>query len=177
MTTTPFKLSEDYFPERPLPKNKRCELCFHYGEASVLRQVSHAVDMLARNNDQRLVYASVGALRLLCWHYRDGKKHSHPSVRAVKYALAFLRKQGIISDRKVRLTLSYRGRIRQVKTREHLQDGGRTRSGFIVVEHDRIAKRDDYTETCTITNCEGYRVAVRGASWTVNPNAVFSLHS
>ena len=165
------RLAEDYFPERALPKTGKCELYLHYRDASVLRMVTRAICMLADNNDQHLVFASVEAIRNLCWHYEDNKRW-HPSLRAVKYALAFLRKQGIISDRNIKLVLTSRGTDRTIKTSERAVSKGRPRTGFVVVHHDALAVRDE--ETCAIVSRNNQALTLPdGALLTVNPNAVF----
>lgn len=163
-------LAEDFFPEVKCSKTGRlCGLKYHYRLGSVLRQVAGAIDLLADNNDQRVVYAGNKAIRKMCHHFEKGERAANVSLRSVVYALAVFRKQGVISGR-VKVPLTWTG-LNGPQT----LNGGRAMSGFAVIDHKIISTLDQRAETCSIVMKKKRWAWVYRGQWTdYKPLSIFN---
>lgn len=163
-------LADDFFPEVKCSKSGRlCALKYHYRLGSVLRQVAGAIDLLAMNNDQRIVYASNEAIRKMCHHFEKGERAGNVSLRSVVYALAVFRKQGVISGR-VSMPLTWTG----MKTSQLFN--GRPMTGFSVIDHNTVATLKygmDEQVCCIDTSKKQWRWVSAGQWWQFNPLAIF----
>jgi len=114
------KFGRSFRPVVVLKNDEVCSLKRHY--RGVLREVIGYLDKLAGNDPQRFVFATVKDIVRHCNKFSQGR--APYQQRAVEYALAFLRKQHLISRpvKRPRLGVMYQG--------------------FIVTPHDSLAMRE-----------------------------------
>jgi len=103
------KFGRSFRPAVVLKKDEVCSLKRHY--RGVLREVIGYLDKLAANDPQRFVFATVPDIVRHCNKFSQGR--APYQQRAVEYALAFLRKQHVISRpvKRPRLGVMYQGVI------------------------------------------------------------------
>lgn len=130
-------------PHHVLKADAVCGLKKHY--KNVLREVVGYLDMLASNDAERFVFASVPDIVKHCNKYSQGRAPYRQ--RQVENALEFLRAQLVIS-----------GRIERPRF-------GTVRSGFIVTPHDSLCVR---TKNCCEFKGAGF---VSGTKFQTKPGA------
>jgi hypothetical protein len=108
----------------PLEPGEVCEWKRHF--LNVLREVIGYLESQAAKNESRFVWARIDIITKRCNRYNTGKPYSEIQV---KWALAFLKKMGIIA------------RVRKMKWKN--QNGEFLIGGYIVSPHDQSCVRLD----------------------------------